>query len=137
MSKTVADLMSTNVVTLDADEDLVLAEDLMRLEHIRHLPVVRGGRLLGLVTHRDLLKAQARLLAQLGASVDDRVVNVRAADLMNDSPATVRPDTDAAEAARILLNEKYGCLPVVDGQTLVGIITDSDFLRFAVDSLTT
>lgn len=137
MAKTlVGDIMTKEVVTLAAEEDLSIASNIMNKERIRHLPVTQQGKLVGLVSHRDLLKLQARLLAQLGKQQPGkRFVSVSASDIMNSAVTTVTPDTPAAEAAGALLQNKFGCLPVVQGEKLVGIVTETDFLRWALENM--
>ena len=133
MKTTVADVMSTDVETVNADEDLVLAEELMRRNRFRHLPVVRAGKLVGLMTHRDLLRAQAKLLTQLGLAADeDRALSLAVGDMMTKDVRTVAPDTPARDAAALLLDHKVGCFPVVRDEKLVGIVTEADFLRWAM-----
>ena len=130
--------MSTELVTVTADEDLVLADEVMRLRRIRHLPVIRGKALVGILTHRDLLRAQARLLLKLASAKDrerTRHIAVNVKEIMQTDIETVAPNISAAEAARRLLAGKIGCLPVVDGDELVGIVTEADFLRWAVEAL--
>jgi CBS domain-containing protein len=124
-SISVGDFMTRELVTVNEDDDLALAESMLRLGGIRHLPVVRHGALVGLVTHRDLLRSAATI-------VDRR--KTRASDVMTRDPEVVRPHTSLVRAARLMLEKKFGCLPVVeeDGK-LVGIITESDFVRFAAD----
>lgn len=127
----VRDLMSTDLVTLSAGETLDLAEEVMKLARIRHLPVTSGGRLVGLVTHRDLLRASVSVLA----GIDDRtreemMREIPVADIMNREVETISPDAQLSEAAITLLEHKWGCLPVVDeDQELVGILTEADFLK--------
>ncbi|HEX8825021.1 MAG TPA: CBS domain-containing protein [Archangium sp.] len=122
--QTVGELMTrSNLVTLTETQNLAKAEEMLRLHRIRHLPVVRDGKLVGLVTHRDLLKAAAqRAPSQTLAASDVMVRDVR----------TVRSDTPTREAVKLMLDNKYGCLPVVgaDG-ALVGIITEADMVRYA------
>jgi CBS domain-containing protein len=120
----VGDFMSRELVTVKESDDLALAEQMLRLGGIRHLPVVRGGMLVGLLTQRDLLRSAMSRPAK----------TTQAADVMTREPVTVRPTTSLVHAARIMLSNKFGCLPVCseDG-TLVGIITEADFVRFAAD----
>jgi CBS domain-containing protein len=107
-------------------DDLALAESILRLGGIRHLPVVRERKLVGLVTQRDLLRS--------GASGKPTARAVHALDIMTRTPTTVGPDSSLAHAAHVMLKHKYGCLPVCEEDgTLVGIITESDFVRFAAD----
>jgi CBS domain-containing protein len=120
---TVGDFMTRDLVTVKEGDDLALATSILRLGGIRHLPVVRDGLLAGLVTQRDLLRSASR--GQDGA---------RAGDIMVREVVTVRPGTSLVQAARIMLANKFGCLPVTEeGGRLVGIITESDFVRFAAD----
>jgi CBS domain-containing membrane protein len=118
----VRDLMSTNLVTLNVHADLELAEGLMSLLRIRHLPVVEGDRLVGLVTHRDLLRAALRSPLR-GSRVPVR-------EVMRVDVTTTGPDADLRDVVEVMLGHKYGCLPVVDAQgRLEGILTEADFLR--------
>jgi CBS domain-containing protein len=121
----VGDFMTRDLVTVKETDDLALAESILRLGGIRHLPVVRDNQLTGLITQRDLLRASVPGSAARG---------VFAEDVMTRNPTTVAPESSLAAAARILLRHKYGCLPVCEEDgTLVGIITESDFVRFAAD----
>ena len=101
---------------------------------IRHLPVVRDGRLTGLVTHRDLLAASFSIFAEIERNEQRRIFDtVRVVEAMHRDVVTVSPDLGVAKAASILLENKYGCLPVVDDKsTLLGIVTEADFLRLTV-----
>jgi CBS domain-containing membrane protein len=133
----VRDLMTTDVVTLTEDETLAHAQRCMARGRIRHLPVVRDGRLVGLVTHRDLLAASFSIFAEVEASEQRRVfTTVRVVEAMHRDVVTVSPDLAVSKAARILLENKYGCLPVVSDQSdLLGIVTEADFLRLTVSLL--
>ena len=123
---TVEELMTRDVVTLKADAALIDVDDLLKQNHIRHVPVVEGGKLVGLVSHRDLIRALARQ-ASGKASQPVTVKDVMARDV-----ETTTPQSSALEVIDRLLDKRYGCLPVVDGQgALVGIITESDLLRLA------
>jgi CBS domain-containing membrane protein len=129
----VREIMTTDVVTLDVDENLDVADSVMNLARIRHLPVVDGdGKLVGLVTHRDLLAAQASTMTP-----EDRELNkyVMARQIMRSDVRTVQPETPVLEAARLMQEFKYGCLPVVENGELVGIITEADFLDLVIRAL--
>ncbi|WP_338864278.1 CBS domain-containing protein [Myxococcus stipitatus] len=124
---TVGDLMTRDVITLEESDDLVRVDDLLKLNHIRHLPVVRDGRLVGLVSHRDLIRALSRQLASSNASEPIAVTSIMSRDV-----EAVRPDLSVRDGIYKLLDHRFGCLPVVDGdRRLVGIITEADFMRMA------
>ena len=130
----VSELMSTDLVTLTEDETLAHAQRCMRRGRIRHLPVIRGRRLVGLLTHRDLLSASFSIFAEIGSEEQRRVfVQIPVREVMHRDVTTVRADLAVAQAARILLESKFGCLPVVgEGDRLEGIVTEADFLRLTV-----
>ena len=113
----VAELMTTDVVTLIEDETLAHAQRCMARGRIRHLPVVRERTLVGLITHRDLLAASFSIFAEVEAREQRRVFDtVRVVEAMHRDVVTVSPELSVSKAARILLENKYGCLPVVDDQ---------------------
>jgi len=130
----VADLMSTDLVTLTEDETLAHAQRCMARGRIRHLPVVRDGKLTGLITHRDLLAASFSIFAEVERNEQRRIFDtVGVVEAMHRDVVTVSPALGVAQAASILLENKYGCLPVVDEMgVLVGIVTEADFLRLTV-----
>jgi diacylglycerol O-acyltransferase len=130
----VAGLMTTPPITIRAEDRLVTAWRTMRTRRIRHLPVVDGSnRLVGLVTHRDLLAASSSSI--IANSEEDRVQLLTWAhvgDVMETHLSVANPDESAAEAGERLLRHKIGCLPVVEGDAqLVGMVTEEDFLRWA------
>jgi CBS domain-containing protein len=122
----VSDFMTKDLVTVRESDDLALAESLLKLGGIRHLPVVRERKLVGLLTHRDVLRS-----AHVGKPA---ARELPVAEVMTRTPTSVRPATGLAQAARLMLERKFGCLPVCeDDGTLVGIVTEADFVRFAAD----
>ncbi len=134
MPMKVKDLMSPDVETLFDDETMDLANTVMTLGRIRHLPVTdHQGRLLGLVTHRDLLRAFAELYRDRGPNMDEALVRVR--EIMTTEVRTIGPDDLALTAAELLWENKFGCLPVVQDQQVVGIVTEADFVRTAIRTL--
>jgi CBS domain-containing protein len=135
--RTVSDLMSRDVLCLSEDMDLSHIEDAMRLFKFRHMPVTDDGRLLGVVTQRDVLRVCASSLLPNAAEQTALLTKAyRVRDVMTRDVKTVRPGAPLTEAAKILIHDKIGCLPVVDdGNVLVGILTDSDFVRLALRAL--
>ncbi len=131
----VSHLMTTKVVTLFEEQTLPLAGRLMQFRKIRHLPVVDdNNHVVGIVTHRDVLRSQISVLTGLDAKERNALQSsVQVKDIMNRDVWTVSQDATAYRAASLLADHRFGCLPVVDNNHhLVGIITDSDFLKFAV-----
>ena len=131
-------LMTSPVVSLFSEQTLPLAEDIMSFKHIRHLPVTDANRrVVGLVSHRDLLRAQISSLA--GLTIEQRRARqdeVHVRELMIRDVWTVTPETLASVAGRTLLDHRFGCLPVTgDEGVLVGIVTERDFLRFAIKAI--
>lgn len=114
----VNEIMTRRVLTVTSDASLADARRLLEQHRIRHLPVMRDGRLVGVVSDRDLRSAHA---------ADARHATV--GDVMTPRPMTIGPRTRIEEAARLLVAHKIGGLPVVDGNELVGIVTGDDLLR--------
>jgi len=128
---TVRDLMTEQLFTVRPDNDLATVRDLMVDHRIRHIPVVDPEEnVVGIVTHRDLLRHSLIEQEEVPAYVEEVVLEqVQVREVMTPNPDTVAADTDIREAAQIMLDNKYGCLPVVEGSRLVGILTESDFVR--------
>ncbi len=133
-SRRVSEIMQTDVVTLTPDESLDLAQDVMHLGLLRHMPVLEGTRLVGLVSSRDLLSASLTRCLEFDKSSRRAFIrSILVKEVMTCDVVTVSPDTSLGEAARRILHDKIGCLPVVgsDG-TLIGLVTESDLLRAAL-----
>jgi CBS domain-containing protein len=126
--KRVRDLMSRNVTTLERNDKLAMADTLMRQERIRHLPVLNdAGRLVGIVSQRDLFFSALVRALGFGAAARDRTLqSIAVKEVMTEDVVTTTPDTSIADAARVMVDRKIGCLPVVDGDALVGILSESD-----------
>ena len=132
----VRDLMSQPAVTVAPTGPLREVIQLMEAKNIRHVAVVDSGRLLGLLSHRDVLRSQEGSLS--GALSNEQThMNrwIEARWVMTKEVRTVYPDTPALEAALTLRSHGYGCLPVVEQGKLVGMLTDSDFLEYAIQQL--
>jgi len=127
--RTVEDFMSTAVITLKEGDELSAAQLEMQLADIRHLPVVdKKGHVVGVVSDRDILRNFAKL--------HEHNKPAPVAQIMARRVRTVTPGTPAAEAASLMLEHKISCLPVVgEGEQLVGIITETDFVRIAEQAL--
>jgi CBS domain-containing protein len=120
--RTIGQFMSRDLFTVSPDDLIDLAASVMDWRHIRHVPVEdREGRLVGLVSHRGLL----RNLSQ--GNREGGLITVR--EVMIANPLTVTPATSSLEAIEVMRRNRIGCLPVVEGDQLVGIVTSYDFLE--------
>ena len=129
-NKQVRDLMSRPVRTLDRNDTLTLADSVMRDERIRHLPVLDGrGRLVGILSQRDLfLNALVRALGYGTMARDRSFHTLVVKEVMTEDVVTATPETLITAAAQMMVDRKIGCLPVVEGGTLVGILSESDIV---------
>ena len=130
----VGDLMTEDVKTVHRGDGMDRVYDLMLSLDVRHMPVVDDAdELVGLVSHRDVI-------ALLGEN--SKGAFLRQAELLSDVTAeqamtrgieTVEPDLDLRTAAEMMVENKYGCLPVCEGTHLVGILTESDFVKYVAE----
>ncbi len=132
----VRDVMTPNPVTLSPEESLMEALQMMRLRKIRRIPVVSAtGKLVGLLTEGDLKRAEPSTLSdtqeQFMAVMEGTQVN----RIMIQNLITASPDMPLIDAARTLFKNKYGALPVLEGEKLIGILTDNDLIGALVKVL--
>lgn len=121
----VEEAMSTNLITAQEDDIVEFVANLMDWKQVRHIPVEdKHGNLVGLITWRQMLRHFANSLHHNGKG--DR--NVKVKDLMIRDPHTISPHATITDAMDIMVKQKVGCLPVVNGTELVGIITEQEFL---------
>ena len=135
MKVKVKDIMTRDVATLGVNDELSLADDIMKLGRIRHLPVVEEGRLVGIISQRDLFKASLASAMGFGEKAKREFMKtVAVKEVMVDKVITTTPEASIAEAGRVMLEKKIGCLPVIEKDNLVGLITETDILRHYVES---
>jgi len=129
----VSEVMRRDFVSLNRNDRLDFADEVMRFGRIRHLPVLDHGRVVGIVSNRDLLAASlTRVLSFSRSQRDTFLHSVEVAEVMTKDVCCTAPDTPLAEAARLLLARKIGCLVVVgEGDRAVGLVTETDLLRAA------
>ncbi|MBW2244126.1 MAG: CBS domain-containing protein [Deltaproteobacteria bacterium] len=131
MEDRVRDIMGRQLVTISAGDRLSTVEDIMTLGHVRHMPVVQAGQLVGVVSERDLLRASLSVLSEHRDEVRRAFMHmVEIERVMSTPPIVVEPDATIEEAALIMAEKKIGCLPVLDGDQLLGLITETDILRW-------
>jgi len=130
----VRDVMTKDVATLGRNEKLAVADDVMRLGRIRHLPIVdEDGALAGIVSQRDLFHSGLLRALGFGSHAKDRAMDLLVLkEAMKTEVVTVTPSAPLTEAANTMLEKKIGCLVVVEGKKIVGILTESDFVKLAL-----
>jgi acetoin utilization protein AcuB len=131
MPEHVRDIMETKLVTISPSERLSTVEDIMTLGGVRHMPVVQSGRLVGVVSERDLLRASLSALSEHRDAERRAFLHVVEISRVMSTPAiTIGPEATIRDAALLMADNKIGCLPVVAESALVGIVTETDVLRW-------
>jgi CBS domain-containing protein len=126
----VREIMSKDIEVVGRNDNLRTVEERMATKQLRHLPVLEQGEVVGIVTQRDLFKAAMSSTMGYGEKAQQAYLqSVRVKEIMTYPVVTVAPDTSVAVVAEMMINKGIGCLPVVDGTTLVGMITKTDLLR--------
>ena len=126
----VENIMNSKVITVHPDNSVAQAIDLMRNHNIRHLPVTTEGKLIGVISDRDLRSVSPSILT---GDKPELLINTNVKDIMQKQVITVHPLDFLEEAARLIYEYKVGCLPVVSQERVVGIITEADVLRSMVE----
>ena len=122
--------MTRSVITLDEGRSLREAIALMQRHRIRHVPIVSGEAILGILTDRDVKRATPSLLSGVSQEEFDRVLNeTTVGQAMTRSPFTITPSTGLRDAVKVILDRRFSALPVVEDGRLVGILTVTDLLR--------
>ena len=134
---TVGEVMMKDVPTLSEEDDLAHARTLMLQNRTRHLPVVGGdGHLIGLISQRDLLRLRESPFSGT-SSTEQEVIDreTKVGNVMTQRLRTASPTTPLIEAAEMLRDQPISCIPVVDGERLVGLITGITFIEMIVGQL--
>ncbi len=127
----VENIMSTDVFTLGRNDKLSIADDVMSQKRIRHLPVLDAdGMLCGILTQRDLFRGALLRSLGYGQRAEQKLLDSLAVkDAMRDEVVTISPKSTLSDAANLMLSKKIGCLPVVEGERLLGMISEADFVK--------
>ena len=134
----VAHIMTRNPATVTPRNAIRTAINLMREGGYRRLPVIDRGRLVGIITDRDLRRAANSPFVVREQWYDNFILDhIEVGSCMTPNPLTIGSNASIAEAARLMRNHKIGGLPVVDEGQLVGIVTETDLLDFLIEMLTT
>ncbi len=130
----VSSIMTQNVVKLNLNDDLTKAESLFKKNKIRHIPVVNGNRIIGMLSYTDLLR-----ISFVDAVDDDEIIDATVYNMftveqvMAKNLITINPQTTIKEAAEILSTKEFHALPVCEGSLLVGIVTTTDLIKYLID----
>jgi CBS domain-containing membrane protein len=127
----VRDVMSREVHTVKRNDELGIADALMKQERVRHLPVLDGdGEVCAVVSQRDLFRGALLRALGFGSRAEELMLKqVAVKEAMSSEIQTTAPGTPVADAARLMIERKIGCLPVIENGKLVGIVTETDFVR--------
>jgi acetoin utilization protein AcuB len=132
----VGEYMTHSPFTVSEQTSMKEAVPMLGKHHIRHLPVTNGARLVGIVTDRDIRRAQPGLLLGIGREDYEQVLmTTPVSRIMTREPVTVTEDTPLVDAVRLMVEKKFGSLPVVRGDELIGIFTEIDAMKVLLDKL--
>lgn len=131
----VRDVMSREVHTVKRNDELAIADALMKQERVRHLPVLdEVGEVCAVVSQRDLFRGALLRALGFGSRAEELMLKqVAVKEAMSREIQTTTPDTPVADAARLMIERKIGCLPVIENRKLVGIVTETDFVRLVAE----
>ena len=131
----ISTIMTKDVVKLNLSDNLTKAEALFKKHHIRHIPVVNGNKIIGMLSYTDLLRISfADAVDDDEEDVDTTVYNLFTVEqVMAKNLETISPETTIKEAAEILATREFHALPVCEGNLLVGIVTTTDLIKYLID----
>ena len=126
--------MKKDLITITKDERMITARKIMKEKNIRHLPVVDGKKLIGLVTNMDIRKAEASPATSLEIRELHYLLDkLTVGEIMTRNVITISPDISVEEATTLIHDNKIGCLPVVEDGNLVGMITENDVMAILIE----
>ncbi|MEQ3661718.1 MAG: CBS domain-containing protein [Flavobacterium sp.] len=131
----VSTIMTKEVIKLNITDTLTKAESLFKKHHIRHIPVVNGNKIIGMLSYTDLLRISfADAIEDDEEEVDTTVYNMFSVEqVMAKNLTSIYPDAPIKDAAELLATREFHALPVVEGNLLVGIVTTTDLIKYLID----
>lgn len=131
----VSTIMTQNVIKLNITDDLTKAESLFKKNKIRHIPVVNGNKIIGMLSYTDLLRISfVDAIDDDEEVIDATVYNMFTVEqVMAKNLITISPNATIKEAAEILSNKEFHALPICEGDLLVGIVTTTDLIKYLID----
>lgn len=130
----VSKIMTRDVITLNLNDNMELAEKLFETKHIRHIPIVNGKKVVGMLSNTDLMRISFSDLDEEENEINSVVYDLFTIEqVMAKSVISVTSETTIKEAAEILTKHEFHAVPVVDDDELVGIVTSTDLIQFLLD----
>jgi len=130
--------MQTDLITLQVDEPLGTAVEATASEQIRHLPILDGDRLVGMVSDRDIKRALPSALIEWSKAEYEKILReTPVRRIMRGNPIIATPQASLADVIRLMLDHRISAIPVVEGGKLVGLLTDTDILQAFLELLET
>ena len=131
----VSHIMTTEVYKVNKSDSLVKVRNMLDKKHIRHLPVVSGKALVGMISLTDIMRLSfGSTFGEEQEEADHAIFDMLTIDqIMKHNPKTVKPDQLIREVAEILSKEEFHALPVVENETLVGIVTTTDVIKYLLE----
>lgn len=128
-------IMTASVITVDKnDHDLRDLKEVFRKENIRHIPVMEGDNLVGIVSKNDLNRLSFGSLFDNQGNADEAVLDMLSIDqIMSENPKSVTPETTIKEVAEIFASEQFHSLPVAENGTIKGIVTSTDVIKYLLE----
>jgi len=132
--KTVSDIMTVEVTPLERNDSLQVAKDIMTLGRVRHFPVIEDDKVVGVVSQRDLYKASLGSVMKYGEKAQRAFLEgIAIKEVMSSPVVAIAPHASVQEAARLMMEKQVGCLPVLEGPKLVGLVTETDMLKLVAE----
>ena len=133
---TLGEIMTADVRTLQEDQPVLDALQFLYQNHVRHVPVMKGDALVGVITDRDVKRATPSALVPSQREVYEKVVKgTQLTKIMTRDPTTASPGTLLQDGLRLFVEERIGCLPILEDGKLVGIVTGSDLFKAMLELL--
>ncbi|MFK7821777.1 MAG: CBS domain-containing protein [Planctomycetaceae bacterium] len=134
-NESITHIMSADLVTIDHTEPVSRARQLLESGEHHHLPVVRGDELVGIISWNDILRVTFGDFGnQDGRSLDAMLDHTyKLPDIMNSNPISMQSSETVRDAAQVLSTSSFHSLPIVTGNTLVGLVTSTDLIKYLVD----
>ncbi|MFD1096485.1 CBS domain-containing protein [Salegentibacter chungangensis] len=131
----VSQIMTRNLIKLHLEDELSVAENLFKKNKIRHLPVVEGEHIVGMLSYNDLMRISfADAIDDDGESIETTVYDMFSIEsVMTKKVISISPETTIKEVAEIFTKQDFHALPVVDNDNLVGIVTTTDVIRYLLE----